>query len=207
MNPEDVLFLFAPGAGAPSSSAWMRAWAARLATVGTVETFDYGYMRERRKRPDPLPVLIAAHRAALAEARGRHGGTAAAGPRVILAGKSMGSRVGCHVSLEEPQVAGVVCFGYPLRAAGSGKMRDAVLVEMRAPVLFVQGTRDELCPLEDLAAVRARMTARSELYIVDRGDHSLAVTKTQQKASGMSQEAVDAGVLARVREFVESVSD
>ncbi len=80
---------------------------------------------------------------------------------MVLAGKSMGSRMGCHVSLEEPVVC-LVCFGYPLRAAGSGKLRDAVLLELSTPILFVQGTRDELCPLDDLEKVRARMNAANE---------------------------------------------
>ena len=59
------LILFAPGAGAPSSHPWMQNWKQRLSEIGDVETFDYDYMREGRKRPDPLPQLIAAHRKAL----------------------------------------------------------------------------------------------------------------------------------------------
>ncbi|HVV51514.1 MAG TPA: alpha/beta family hydrolase, partial [Polyangia bacterium] len=79
-------FLFAPGAGAPSTSAWMTAWRDRLRTLGEVVSFDYPYMRAGRRMPDRLPALIAAHREALAAARAR-----AAGP-VFLAGKSMGGR-------------------------------------------------------------------------------------------------------------------
>src|SRR3954470_17648231 len=101
------LFLFAPGAGAPSSHPWMQAWKERLRGIGDVETFDYDYMRENRRRPDPLPLLVAAHRAALQAAR-KH-----TGQRAILIGKSMGGRIGCHVSLAEP-VAAVVCLSYPL---------------------------------------------------------------------------------------------
>ena len=56
------LILFAPGAGAPSSHPWMQNWKRRLSEIGEVETFDYDYMRAGRKRPDPLPQLIAAHR-------------------------------------------------------------------------------------------------------------------------------------------------
>ena len=41
----------------------MQRWKARLQEIGEVETFDYPYMREGRKRPDRLPQLIAAHRA------------------------------------------------------------------------------------------------------------------------------------------------
>src|SRR5688572_9530930 len=118
------LLLFAHGAGAPSSSGWMRAWAERLQSAGDVVTFDYPYMRERRRAPDPLPRLIEAHRAELAAARRERTGP------VVLAGKSMGGRVGCHVALEEP-VDALICFGYPLRGAGkSGKLRDQVLLEL-----------------------------------------------------------------------------
>src|SRR5437660_951814 len=89
------VFLFAPGAGAPSSHPWMQRWKSRLGEIGGVETFDYDYMCEGRKRPDRLPQLIAAHRIALAQVR-----TKTSGP-IILIGKSMGGRIGCHVALEE----------------------------------------------------------------------------------------------------------
>ena len=100
----------------------MQAWKARLNTIGDVETFDYPYMRERSKRPDPLPQLIGAHRQALREARECHSSTS-----TILIGKSMGGRIGCHVSLEE-KVHGLICLGYPLCAMGDRtKLRDEVL--------------------------------------------------------------------------------
>src|SRR5215831_10514708 len=173
------LFLFAPGAGAPSTSGWMVAWRARLQTLGDVESFDYPYMRAGRRMPDRLPALIAAHREALAAARAR-----ASGP-VFLAGKSMGGRVGCHLALEE-SVAGVICFGYPLRGQ-SGALRDEVLVALRTRVLLLQGSRDELCPLDLLAEVRPRMTAPSTLLVVEGGDHSLVLSAAERKAAGTTQ--------------------
>lgn len=187
-------FLFAPGAGAPSTSDWMIAWRDRLATIGQVETLDYPYMRAGRKRPDRLPVLIEAHRAALAACRAR-----AHGP-IFLAGKSMGSRVGCHLALEEP-VAGVICFGFPLVGA-TGARRDEVLLALRRPVLLVQGSRDPLCPLDVLAEVRQRMIAPVTLVVVEGGDHSLSVSAAQRKASGSTQADSDARVLDAVRTFV-----
>ena len=55
------LILFAPGAGVTSSHSWMQTWKRRLSNIGEVETFDYDYMREGRKRPDRLPQLIERH--------------------------------------------------------------------------------------------------------------------------------------------------
>jgi predicted alpha/beta-hydrolase family hydrolase len=191
---ERPFFLFAPGAGAPSSSAWMAGWRDRLATLGEVATLDYPYMRAGRKSPDKLPVLIDSHRAALAAARGR-----AKGP-IFLIGKSMGGRVGCHLALEEP-VAGVVCLGYPLKS-GAGALRDEVLLALRVPVLFVQGTRDPLCPLPALAEVRARMTAPSTLVVVEGGNHSLETSAAARKAAGETQADSDARVLDAIRRFV-----
>ena len=194
-------FLFAHGAGAPSASGWMRAWRDRLATLGDVVAFDYPYMRAGRKTPDKLPALIAAHRAVLAEARAK----AQPGDPLFLIGKSMGGRVGCHVALEE-KVAGVICLGYPLQSGATGAMRDEVLVALRTPILFVQGSRDALCPLDKLAAVRARMTAPSTLLVVEGGNHSLEVSAAERKASGTTQADADAGVLEAITVFVAAVA-
>lgn len=188
------LLLFAPGAGAPSTSPWMARWAKRLSALGDVVRFDYPYQRDGRRSPDRLPVLVAAHRAALAEARSRHPGP------VILIGKSMGGRVGCHLALEEP-VAGVVCLGYPLRGQ-RGQLRDEVLRALRVPILFVQGSRDTLCPLGELERVRGRMTARNALHVVEGGNHSLEVGVRALAARGETQEDVDARVLDAIATFV-----
>jgi uncharacterized protein len=143
-----------------------------------------------------LPTLIAGHRAALDKARQSHTGP------IILIGKSMGGRIGCHVALEET-VAGVVCFGYPLCGAGDRtKLRAAVLRKLTTPILFVQGTRDSLCPLDMLTPIRQEIPARNELYIVEGGDHSLLVTKTQLKNSAETQDAVDHRILDAIRQFV-----
>jgi uncharacterized protein len=174
----------------------MQRWAKRLEAVGLVSPFDYPYIEERRKRPDPLPVLVAAHREALRQARQGHDGP------VVLIGKSMGGRVGCHLTLEE-EVAAVICLGYPLCGGGNPeKMRAEVLLKLATPILFVQGTRDSLCPLDLLEGVRGQMKAPNQLYIVEGGDHSLAVTKGQLKAAGETQDDVEERVLGKIRDFV-----
>ncbi len=194
------LFLFAPGAGAPSSHPWMQRWRTRLQEIGEVETFDYRYMREGRKRPDRLPQLIEAHRQALADARTKR----ASDGSTFLIGKSMGGRIGCHVALEE-NVNGLVCLGYPLCAMGDrARLRDEVLRALRTPILLVQGTRDALCPLDLLEDVRAEMKAPNTLYVVEGGDHSLGAGKRQLQANGETQEEVDCRIFKSIARFVQS---
>ena len=182
--------LFAPGAGAPSRSAWMTAWAERLEALGRVVPMDYPYMLAGKKRPDPQAKLVAAHRAQLDAISDRP---------VVLIGKSMGSRMGCHVALEA-KVDALVCFGYPLRGQ-NGALRDQVLLELTAPILFIQGTKDPLCPLDELAEVRGRMRAFTSLHVVEGGDHSLLISRGKSKQA--LQASVDAGILAAVRAHLD----
>jgi uncharacterized protein len=191
------LILFAPGAGAPSSHPWIQNWKQRLSEIGEVETFDYDYMRAGRKRPDPLPQLIAAHRKALQAAHQPDS--------TFLIGKSMGGRIGCHVSLEE-KVDGLICLGYPLCAMGDRtKLRDEVLRALTTPILFVQGTRDPLCPPDLLERVRPEMKASNSLHVVEGGDHSLRVPKRQLQATGETQEDIDQRGFEAVAGFVDQL--
>jgi len=190
-------FLFAPGAGAPSTHPWMQKWKGYLQSIGEVALFDYDYMREGRRRPDPLPQMIAAHRQALAQFREKVSG------QIFLIGKSMGGRIGCHVALEE-KVAGLICLGYPLCGGGDrSKLRDKVLRELETPILFVQGTRDPLCPLDLLAEVRSQMKASNFLHLVENGDHSLRITKRGLQAGGETQDDVDQRILAAIGTFAK----
>jgi Predicted hydrolase of the alpha/beta-hydrolase fold len=114
----------------------------------------------------------------------------------------MGGRVGCHLSLQE-KVAGIVCLGYPLCGGGDPtKLRDQVLRELTAPVLFVQGTRDPLCPLDLLEQIRRQMSAPNVLHVVEGGDHSLRVPKRQEQAEGRTQQQIDESIFAAIEKFV-----
>jgi hypothetical protein len=170
-----------------------------LESIGNVVPFDYPYMKLGRRAPDRLPVLIAAHAEALASACKGHRG------KVVLIGKSMGGRVGCHLALEQ-SVDGLVCLGYPLKGMGkTSKLRNAVLEQLRTPVLFVQGTRDTLCPLDLLESVRGKMTALNALWVVESGDHSLLATKTHLKRHETNQADVEARVLEKISAFVATL--
>lgn len=181
----------------------MKAWQERLAQLQVggahirgVVSFDYPYRREGRKAPDRQSVLIAAHVSALRELAARLPGVP-----VLLAGKSMGGRIGCHVAAEYPgEVAAVICLGYPLKSGATGALRDEILHRLRTPVLFVQGTRDPLCPLETLAATRTSMTAPHAIHVVDGGNHSLELPAKLRARQAES----DAAVLDSVRAFIET---
>jgi predicted alpha/beta-hydrolase family hydrolase len=194
------LILLAPGAGAPSSHHWVQNWKRRLSGIGVVEAFDYDYMRAGRKRPDPLPQLMATHRAELQAAREKHRPDS-----TFLIGKSMGGRIGCHVALEE-KVDALVCLGYPLCAMGDRtKLRNEVLRALTTPILFVQGTRDSLCPLDLLERVRREIKTQNFLHVVEGGDHSLRVPKHQLQATGDTQEHVDQRIFKSVADFLSDL--
>jgi predicted alpha/beta-hydrolase family hydrolase len=175
----------------------MRAQKQRLEALGRVEAFDYPYQLEGRKSPDRTPVLIAAHAAALERASAGH-----VGPRVLV-GKSMGGRMGCHLAVERGEgIAALVCLGYPL-VGMRGDVRDAVLLALRTPVLFVQGTRDKLCPLPRLETVRKSMQAPNDLVVVEGGDHSLVVGKRELAQRGETQANVDQRITSAIASFLD----
>lgn len=175
----------------------MQRWSKLLGSLGRVELMDYPYALAHRGRPDPLPKLIAAHRSALATLRAKHHG------EIVLIGKSMGGRVACHVALTE-KVHAVVCLGYPLCGGGDvTKLRDQVLIESTRPVLFVQGTRDTLCPLPLLETVRRKMKAPNELVVVEDGDHSLQIAKRRLRAMSITQAEEESRLVRLIADFIQ----
>src|ERR1700736_532917 len=118
----------------------------------------------------------------------------------------MGGRISCHVALAE-KVEAIVCLAYPLCGAGDRtKLRDKVLLESSTPILFVEGTRDPLCPLDILERVRAEMKSPTVLQIVEGGDHSLLVTKRQLQAANETQTDVDNRTLEAIAQFVATTA-
>jgi predicted alpha/beta-hydrolase family hydrolase len=186
----------------------MQAWAARLASAtgaATVHTFDYSYMAAR-KAPPKAETLAGEH---AAQVRAAQAAASGGGAPVILVGKSMGSRVGLHVAAAhgaELNVAGAVCFGYSLIGM-SGAVRDAVLREVPVPVLFVQGTKDAMCPIDRLGALikDIPMPPGTRIVAVEGGDHSLTVGKKALAAAGKTQADVDDGIAAEVAAFTAQV--
>ena len=204
LNTPDMppIILFAHGAGAPSGHPWIRAWSDRLSACGKVITFDYPYMQQGRRTPDRQPQLIQAHAQAAKQAL-----QDSSGAPLVLMGKSMGSRIGCHLAAEiadagEVSIKALVCFGYPLRSASSGKSRAEILRELRAPIMFIQGTRDPLCPLPELETLLPTLQAPNHLMVVDGADHSLVVAKRALASRKETQHDVDERILQGIKTFL-----
>jgi hypothetical protein len=85
------------------------------------------------------------------------------------------------------------------------KLRDEVLRALTTPILFVQGTRDSLCPLDLLEHVRTEMRAPNFLHVVQGGDHSLRVPKRQLQGTNTTQEGIDQQILKAIAEFVDQL--
>jgi predicted alpha/beta-hydrolase family hydrolase len=170
----DALLVLAHGAGAGQQHPFMTAMAKGFAARGVdVMTFDFPYMRARRKVPDRAPVLEKAFTDMIAVAT-----EWSSAPRVFIGGKSMGGRMATHLGAAHVDgISGIVVFGYPLHPPGKPEqLRIAHLGSIAVPVLIVQGERDAFGTPQELKPAIETMTARVTLHVVAKGDHSLAVS-------------------------------
>lgn len=177
-----ITILLGHGAGANQMSAFMRLYASGLAARGLdAMTFNFLYAELGRGAPDPKPKLESCYRAVIESAL-KH--KRLKGNRLVVGGKSMGGRIASQVAAEDAKesdarLAGLVFLGYPLHPPGNPeKMRDAHLKSIRAPMLFIQGSRDAFGLPEELRAVIKRDRLPATLQVVDGGDHSFKVSKT-----------------------------
>lgn len=191
------LLILAHGAGAGMRHPFMEQLARELADVN-VATFRYQfpYMERRTGRgaPDPPTVLTATVVAAM------HAASEAAPNLPLLAGgKSLGGRMTSHAAAEGrlDGVRGLVFFGFPLHPPKApGTKRADHLPKVPVPMLFLQGTRDELADLKLLRPICTKLGALATLHIIESADHSFHVLKR----SGTD----DATVLKHLAETVAS---
>jgi len=173
---QPTTLILAHGAGAPQLIPFMQQFARGMATRG-VDTvaFNFAYMEQGRRAPDPKTRLEATYRTAIEATRAV---VTSAATRLVIGGKSMGGRIASQVAASEGAAIdadGLIFLGYPLHPLGRPeRRRDAHLPSIAAPMLFVQGSRDPFGTRDELRpVVDACQNAR--LHVVEGGDHSLKV--------------------------------
>src|SRR6267143_4635783 len=171
-----LLYVVAHGAGAGMRHPFLESIAQRLAerSIATLR-YQFPYMEQRARRPDPPAVAAATVRAAVMEAA-----RVAPGLPLVAGGKSFGGRMTSTAQAEAPLpgVRGLVFLGFPLHPPGRpGDSRAEHLAQVRIPMLFLQRDRDEFADLKLLKPVDKRLGDRAILHHVEGGDHSFHVLK------------------------------
>jgi uncharacterized protein len=210
-----ITIILGHGAGSNQLSPFMRLFASGLAERGfDTMTFNFIYMEQGRRVPDPKAKLESCYLAVIEAAR-KH--QKLRGNRVAIGGKSMGGRIASQVAALEDggltplskaltsqrtpnhDLLGLVFLGYPLHPPGKPEqLRDAHLKDIRAQMLFVQGSRDAFGTPEELRAVIKRLHLLATLYVIEGGDHSLKVPK----GSGVSQQQVYENVMDEISRWL-----
>ena len=185
-------YVLAHGAGAGMKHPFLAAVASGLAGRGIATLrYNFPYMERGSRRPDVPKVAQAAVRAAVAEAA-----RLAPGLPLFAGGKSFGGRMSSQAQAAEalPGVRGLAFLGFPLHPPGKpSDERAAHLAQVRLPMLFLQGSRDEFAQLEWLEPLVKRLGARATLRLFDAADHSFHVAaRSGRKDSEVMTELLDA---------------
>ncbi|MEP6921583.1 MAG: alpha/beta fold hydrolase [bacterium] len=178
-NRAGITVILGHGAGADQHSSFMQRFASGLGARGfDALTFNFLYTEQgRRGAPDHKTKLEACYRAVIETAQKQR--TLKAN-RLAIGGKSMGGRIASQVAAEDGEgIAALVFLGYPLHPPGNpAKMRDAHLEHIKAPMLFMQGTRDSFGSPDELREVIKRLKLPATLSLIEGGDHSFKVPKS-----------------------------
>lgn len=184
-------FVLAHGAGAGMRHAVMAEVADDLAArdIATLR-YQFPYMERGSRRTDPPALCHATVRAAVREA-------ALLLPElpIVAGGKSFGGRMTSQsqAAAPLPGVRGLVFLGFPLHPADKpSSSRGEHLFEVRVPMLFLQGTRDELAELSLLQPLVQRLGSRAILELVEDADHSFHVpARTGRKDAEVRRAMLD----------------
>jgi predicted alpha/beta-hydrolase family hydrolase len=197
LQPEraHACYVFAHGAGAGMNHSFMAAFAAGLAERGVATLrYQFPYMEKGSKRPDAPALAHATVRAAVAEAARQLGDLP-----LFAGGKSFGGRMTSQAQAKAPLpgVRGLVFVGFPLHPAGKASVdRAEHLAGVKVPMLFLQGTRDELADLALIRTVTDGLQALATLELFDDADHSFHVRARSGRNDAQVREAMRDAVVA-----------
>ncbi len=176
VQPDDAfaLMVLGHGSGTPIDRPLMVRLCDALARQG-VATFRYNYPYSEGMAAyspdviDPLNVLLATTASAMQTAN-----SLSLHLPLFLGGRSMSSQVvSLALSRERwPDVRGLVLYVFPMR--WRNLLSDTVvhLQQVSAPMLFVQGGRDEqFADLRELQPVLEGLGDRASLHVIEGADH------------------------------------
>jgi uncharacterized protein len=185
-------YVFGHGAGVGMTHPAMAAVATELGERGiAVLRYQFPYMEQGSKRPDPPALCHATVRAAVTEA-----GRLMPDLPLIAGGRSFGGRMTSQAQAASPlpRVAGLAFIGFPLHPAGRpSDERAKHLFDVQIPMLFLQGTRDDLADLGLLRPLIDKLGQRATLTLFEDADHSFHVrASTGRKDADVRREMLDA---------------
>jgi len=184
-------YVLAHGAGAGMRHPFMASVAEGLAERGVATLrYQFPYMERGSKRPDAPKLAHAAVRVAVAEMS-----RLAPDLALIAGGKSFGGRMTSQAQAASPLpgVRGIAFLGFPLHAPGRpSDERGNHLFDVKIPMLFMQGSRDEFADLELLQPLVKQLGARATLKLFPDADHSFHVpARTGRKDTDVRAEILD----------------
>ena len=182
-------YVLAHGAGAGMTHPSMEAVAIELGERGIATLrYQFPYMEQGSKRPDPPALCHATIGAAVAKAGELK-------LPLIAGGRSFGGRMTSQAQAKSALsgVRGLAFLGFPLHPAGKpSDDRAEHLFDVKIPMLFLQGTRDALAELSLLRPLVERLGKRATLKLFEDADHSFHVpAKTGRKDAEVRSEMLD----------------
>jgi predicted alpha/beta-hydrolase family hydrolase len=185
-------YVLAHGAGAGMHHSFMHSVADELTARGIATLrYQFPYMEKGSKRPDPPRLAHATVRAAVGEAARQL-------PAIplIAGGKSFGGRMTSQAQAAAPLpgVHGLAFLGFPLHPAGKpSQERGKHLFDVTIPMLFLQGTRDQLGLPEQIQPLCKSLGSRATLASFQDADHSFHVpARTGRKDTDVRRDVLDA---------------
>ena len=192
--------VLAHGAGAGMTHPFLSALSTGLAErrIATLR-YQFPYMERGSKRPDPPKIAQATVRATIVLAR-----RLVAPLPLFAGGKSFGGRMTSQAEAESPLpgIRGLVFLGFPLHPPGRpSDERGRHLLDVRVPMLFLQGTRDDFASPPLLRTLIGRLGPRATLELIADADHSFRVPARTRRGS----EEVFTGMLEKLVAWMDSV--
>jgi predicted alpha/beta-hydrolase family hydrolase len=202
LRPERAraLYVFAHGAGAGMRHAFMADFADALAArqIATLR-YQFPYMETGGGRPDTPVVAAATVQSAVQVAN-----ELAPDLPLFAGGKSFGGRMTSTAAsrTQLSRVDGLIFVGFPLHPPKRPAITRAEHLDLvNVPMLFLQGTRDDLADLTLIREVVARLGPLATIVEIDQANHAFEVPKR----TGRTRADVLGGLAQNVAEWVAAI--